>query len=239
MFFDLHLARIIFTFAHTTRRDARTRRQYKKFFVRTAISPPFSRKTTPHCELSSAARNARVTPPKTIYIISATLCPKPLSASRKRRGNTRFVTLPPLHSAALRLCRPRPCTVFPTALPRGGKSVRRGAENGTRRQRAQPSLLAQTSQNQSPPKRAFCLLCVLQELLAGVLDVGLRRRVDARRRATLPPASFLAQTSQNQSPPKRAFCHLCAEEYYFLGFLMLACAAASLAMGTRKGEQDT
>ena len=139
MFFDLHLARIIFTFAHTTRRDARTRRQYKKFFVRTAISPPFSRKTTPHCELSSAARNARVTPSKTIYIISATLCPKPLSASRKRRGNTRFVTLPPLHSAALRLCRPRPCTVLPTALPRGGKSVRRGAENGTRRQRAQPS----------------------------------------------------------------------------------------------------
>ena len=102
MFFDLHLARIIFTFAHTTRKDARTRRQYKKFFVRTAISPPFSRKTTPHCELSSAARDARVSPPKTIYIISATLCPKPLSASRKRRGNTRFVTLPPLHSTARR-----------------------------------------------------------------------------------------------------------------------------------------
>ena len=102
MFFDLHLARIIFTFAHTTRKDARTRRQYKKFFVRTAISPPFSRKTTPHCELFPAARNARVTPSKTIYIISATLCPKPLSASRKRRGNTRFVTLPPLHSAARR-----------------------------------------------------------------------------------------------------------------------------------------
>ena len=159
MFFNLHLARIIFTFAHTTRRDARTRRQYKKFFVRTAISPPFSRKTTPHCELSSAVRNARVTPSKTIYIISATLCPKPLSASRKRRGNTRFVT---------------------------------------------------------PPFRR-----------------------PTRRRATLPPASFLAQTSQNQSPPKRAFCLLCAEEYYFLGFLMLACAAASLAIGTRKGEQDT
>ena len=192
MFFDLHLARIIFTFAHTTRRDARTRRQYKKFFVRTAISPPFSRKTTPNCELSSAARDARVSPPKTIYIISATLCPKPLSASRKRRGNTRFVT-PPFR---------RP----------------------TRRRATLPpaSFLAQTSQNQSPPKRAFCLLCVLQELLAGVLDVGLRRRVDARRRATLPPASLLAQTSQNQSPPKRAFCLLCAEEYYFLGFLMLA-----------------
>lgn len=102
MFFDLHLARIIFTFARTTRRDARTRRQYKKFFVRTAISPPFSRKTTPHCELFPAARNARVTPSKTIYIISTTLCPKPLSARRKRRGNTRFVTLPPLHSAARR-----------------------------------------------------------------------------------------------------------------------------------------
>ena len=212
MFFDLHLARIIFTFAHTTRRDARTRRQYKKFFVRTAISPPFLRKTTPHCELFPATHDARVTPSKTIYIISATLCPKPLSASRKRRGNTRFVTLPPLHSAALRLCRPRPCTVLPTALPRGGKSVRRGAENGTRRQRAQPSSCPLPLQDAQIPRGGGqpCL-----------------------------PLHSPVQTSQNQSPPKRAFCLLCAEEYYFLGFLMLACAAASLAMGTRKGEQDT
>ena len=123
MFFDLHLARIIFTFAHTTRRDARTRRQFKKFFVRTAISPPFSRKTTPHCELSSAARDVRVSPPKTIYIISATLCPKPLSASRKRRGNTRFVTLPPLHSAARRQrAQPSSCPLplQDAQIPRGG-----------------------------------------------------------------------------------------------------------------------
>ena len=90
-----------------------------------------------------------------------------------------------------------------------------------------------------PAEAGFLSFVCRGILLPGVLDVGLRRRVDARRRATLPPASFLAQTSQNQSPPKRAFCLLCAEEYYFLGFLMLACAAASLAMGTRKGEQDT
>ena len=212
MFFDLHLARIIFTFAHTTRRDARTRRQYKKFFVRTAISPPFSRKTTPHCELSSAARDARVSPPKTIYIISATLCPKPLSASRKRRGNTRFVTLPPLHSAALRLCRPRPCTVFPTALPRGGKSVRRGAENGTRRQRAQPSSCPLPLQDAQIPRGGGqpCL----------PLHSSLKPHKTKARRSGL----FV-------------FCVSCKN--YLRGFLMLACAAASLAMGTRKGEQDT
>ena len=162
MFFDLHLARIIFTFAHTTRRDARTRRQYKKFFVRTAISPSFSRKTTPHCELSSAARDARVSPPKTIYIISATLCPKPLSASRKRRGNTRFVTLPPLHSAA-----------------------RRGG--------GQPCLPLHSSLKP--------------------------HKIKARRSGLF------------------VFCVSCKN--YLRGFLMLACAAASLAMGTRKGEQDT
>ena len=36
----------------------------------------------------------------------------------------------------------------------------------------------------------------------------------------------------------KAVC-LFTKDYYFLGFLMLACAADKRAMGTRKGEQDT
>ena len=173
MFFDLHLARIIFTFAHTTRRDARTRRQYKKFFVRTAISPPFSRKTTPHCELSSA------------------------SAPPFRRPTRRRATLPPA------------------------------------------SLLAQTSQNQSPPKRAFCHLCAEEYYFLGFLMLAPPpRKVRGGGQPCLPLHSSL---KPHKTKARRSglfvFCVSCKN--YLRGFLMLACAAASLAMGTRKGEQDT
>ena len=58
---------------------------------------------------------------------------------------------------------------------------------------------------------------VIPQLLAGILDVRLRCRFEKRSSASKSYAVYP----------------------YFLGFLMFACAAASLAIGTRKGEQDT
>ena len=45
-------------------------------------------------------------------------------------------------------------------------------------------------------------------------------------------------TQKNARSSERFLVYLPLENY-FLGFLMLACAAASLAIGTLKGEQET
>ena len=61
-------------------------------------------------------------------------------------------------------------------------------------------------------------------------------------------AHFLFMTNDNANPPKPLQQNDFQKEqvsffkgisYFFRGFLIAACAAASRAIGTRKGEQDT
>ena len=86
---------------------------------------------------------------------------------------------------------------------------------------------------------------VIPQLLARILDVCLRCRFGKRSSASksyvvLPLLSGVLDIRLRCRFGKRSSASKSyAVHPYFLGFLIFACAAASLAIGTRKGEQDT
>ena len=99
--------------------------------------------------------------------------------------------------------------------------------------------LRQRRQTQSPRCRGLCFFCATLQLLAGILDVRLRCREEREAaRIQTHAVSFLSVCKKTSPHYLRAcFCRISIR--YLRGFLMFACAAASLAMGTRKGEQET